>query len=219
MAIQSQSNPTLAAELPAPSRRVDAGIDLYWLPLGAGGHLVRLNGRIYEAVKAHLEGRRAFDLYHSALEVFVPEGNFIIEQAWPIRDSDGPSRGVAVEGSVFGRRLGRFRLFRYELRRWRNGIIPDGNEAVASPQRVSDDPELARRLLDLVGFVPTPVWGRDEQRTGEMWNSNSVISWLLARSGVPTDTIQPPPGGRAPGWNAGLVMARRHQGELSWQFS
>lgn len=219
MAIQSQSNPTLAAELPAPSRRVDAGIDLYWLPLGAGGHLVRLNGRIYEAVKAHLEGRRAFDLYHSALEVFVPEGRFIIEQAWPIRDSDGPSRGVAVEGSVFSRRLGRFRLFRYELRRWRNGIIPDGNEAVASPQRVSDDPELARRLLDIVGFVPTPVWGRDEQRTGEMWNSNSVISWLLARSGVPTDTIQPPPGGRAPGWNAGLVMAHRHQQELSEQFS
>jgi hypothetical protein len=170
-------------------------------------------------VKAHLEGRRAFDLYHSALEVFVPEGRFIIEQAWPIRDSDGPSRGVAVEGSVFSRRLGRFRLFRYELRRWRNGIIPDGNEAVASPQRVSDDPELARRLLDIVGFVPTPVWGRDEQRTGEMWNSNSVISWLLARSGVPTDTIQPPPGGRAPGWNAGLVMAHRHQQELSEQFS
>jgi hypothetical protein len=26
------------------------GVDLYWLPLGAGGHFVRLNGRIYEAL-------------------------------------------------------------------------------------------------------------------------------------------------------------------------
>lgn len=30
-------------------------IDLYWFPLGAGGHFVRLNGRIYEAVKARRE--------------------------------------------------------------------------------------------------------------------------------------------------------------------
>jgi hypothetical protein len=35
----------------APSR---ASIDLYWLPLGAGGHSVRLNGRVYEAVAARL---------------------------------------------------------------------------------------------------------------------------------------------------------------------
>ncbi len=28
------------------------GVDLYWLPLGAGGHSVRLNGRVYEAVAA-----------------------------------------------------------------------------------------------------------------------------------------------------------------------
>ena len=34
-----------------PSR---VSIDLYWLPLGAGGHSVRLNGRIYEAVAAWL---------------------------------------------------------------------------------------------------------------------------------------------------------------------
>ena len=27
-----------------------AAIDLYWLPLGAGGHSVRLNGKVFEAV-------------------------------------------------------------------------------------------------------------------------------------------------------------------------
>jgi hypothetical protein len=102
-------------------------------------------------------------------------------------------------------------VFRYEVRRWRDGVIADVDEAVASPEILSDDPVRARRLLDLVGSLPGPVWGRDQLGTGEMWNSNSVISWLLARSGVPTDAIRPPAGGRAPGWTAGLVTARRQQ--------
>lgn len=55
------------------------GVDLYWLPLGAGGHFVRLNGRIFEAVAARLENRTTRDLYHSALVVKVPEGEFVIE--------------------------------------------------------------------------------------------------------------------------------------------
>jgi hypothetical protein len=62
-----------------------ASIELFWLPLGAGGWFVRLNGRIYEALHALLE-RRA---------------------CW--------------------------RVFRYEVRRWRDGVIADADEAVASP--------------------------------------------------------------------------------------
>jgi hypothetical protein len=42
-----------------------------------------------------------------------------------------------------------------------------------------------------------------------MWNSNSFISWLLERSGLDAESIRPPAGGRAPGWHAGLVIARR----------
>jgi hypothetical protein len=42
-----------------------------------------------------------------------------------------------------------------------------------------------------------------------MWNSNSLISWLLARSGHRTDDVEPPVDGRAPGWNAGLIVAAR----------
>jgi hypothetical protein len=57
--------------------------------------------------------------------------------------------------------------------------------------------------------VPTPVWGRDELDAGEMWNSNSLISWLIARNGLDAEAIKPPVGGRAPGWDAGLVVARR----------
>lgn len=186
-----------------------ASIDLYWLPLGAEGWFVRLNGRVYERIRAHREHRRSLDLYHSALEVTVPEGRFVIEQAWPIPDHDGASRGVVAEGPVWTLRIARFRVFRYEVRRWPDGIIADAGAAVASPQRVSDDPAQANRLLDLVGSVPTLAWGRDGAGTGEMWNSNSVISWLLALSGIRMKAIRPPTGGRAPGWDTGLIMARR----------
>jgi hypothetical protein len=164
---------------------------------------------VYEGIQAWRERRPALDLYHSALQIYVPEGRFVIETAWPIPDADPGSRGVVVEGPVISRRIARFRAFRYEVRRWRDGVIPDIREAVASPQRLSDDPDGAHRVLDLAPFVPAPVWGRDELGTGEMWNSNSVVSWLLARSGLPTDRIRPPSGGRAPGWDAGLVTARR----------
>jgi hypothetical protein len=185
-----------------------AGVDLYWLPLGAGGHFVRLNGRAYEALAARMKRRPACDLYHSALQVQVPEGTFVIEQA-PVPDLSGTQRGVVAGGAVGSRWAGRFRIFRYEIRLWRNGHIPDVAEAVDSPRRLSNNEDRARRVLDLVAQVPTPVWGRDELGTGEMWNSNSVIAWVIARSGIDTESIQPPAGGRVPGWRAGLVVARR----------
>jgi len=209
--MSTATKPADPLELRSARDSSEASIDLYWIPLGAGGWFVRLNGRIYEAIHSLLEGRRPLDLYHSALEVRVPEGRFVIENAWPIPDAHGASRGVVVEGPVGSRRIALFRPLRYEVRRWRNGVIPDADETVASPQRLSDDPRRVRRLLDLVGSVPSLVWGRDELGTGEMWNSNSVISWLLARSGLPAEAISPPAGGRAPGWEAGLVTARRRQ--------
>jgi hypothetical protein len=187
-------------------------IDLYWLPLGAGGRSVRWNGRVFEAVVALLERRDRRDLYHSALQVYMPEGRFVIEQA-PVWRAD-EERGVVAEGVVGARALGRLPLFRYEVRRWRGGVIPDIHEAVESPHRLSVDPNDARRLLALVPEVPTPVWGRDELRVGEMWNSNSMISWLIARSGLDVESIPLPRRGRAPGWHAGIVVARREQGDL-----
>ena len=51
---------------------MNGGLDLYWLPLGAGGHSVRFNGRVYEALVATIEQRRRCDLYHSALEARRP---------------------------------------------------------------------------------------------------------------------------------------------------
>jgi hypothetical protein len=191
-----------------------AAVDLYWLPLGAGGHFVRLNGCVYEAVASRLQRRRACDLYHSALQIEVPEAKYVIEQA-PVPDLSGEQRGVVAEGPVGARWAGRFRIFRYEIRLWRDGNIPDVAEAVDSPRRLTDDEHCARRFLDLITRIPTPVWGRDELGTGEMWNSNSIIAWVIARSGLDTESIKPPPGGRAPGWRAGLELARRQEEETA----
>jgi len=185
-----------------------AAVDLYWIPLGAGQRVVRLSGRLFEAISARLQRRRSYDLYHSALVVVVPQGRYVIEQA-PVPDAFGERRGVVLEGAVGTRLARRFRQFRYEVRRWKDGAIPDISAAVSSPQRVSDDLAQASQILDLVPCLPALVWGRDECHTGEMWNSNSVTSWLLARAGIDADRIQPPHRGRAPGWRSGLVMAAR----------
>lgn len=188
-----------------------AAVDLYWLPLGAGGHFVRLNGRVYEALAARIGHRQPCDLYHSALQVHLPEGSFVIEQA-PVPDLSGEQRGVVAVGAVGSRWAGRFRIFRYEIRVWRGGNIPDVAEAVDSPRRLSSDEARARRVLEVVRDVPTPVWGRDELRTGEMWNSNAIIAWTIARSGLDAASISPPAGGRAPGWKAGIAVAATGRG-------
>ena len=72
--------------LPPPGQPEGAGIELYWLPLGAGdaSGCVRWNGRIFEAIVARRERREACDLYHSALVVSLGADRFVIEMgpAW-----------------------------------------------------------------------------------------------------------------------------------------
>jgi hypothetical protein len=188
-----------------------AGVVLHWLPLGGGGRFVRRNGRVFEALAARRDHRSVCDLYHSALEVTVGAERFVIEMtpAWSGGTTD---RGVVREGPVGSRGLGRLRLFRYEVRRWRDGVLADPATDGTSRQ-VRTDPVRARRLLELVPTVPVLTWGRDERHTGDMWNSNSLTAWLLARSGHRMDRIDLPPHGRAPGWSAGLVVAAREQGD------
>ncbi len=182
-------------------------VELLWIPLGAGQHVVRISGRIYEALAALVGHRPACDLYHSALVVTVPDGRYVIEMT-PVIDEYGDRRGVVSAGVVGSAWLGSFRIFRYEIHRWLDGVIPD---AATSTVRTTIDVEYAdaQRLLGLVPAVPTPVWGRDELGAGEMWNSNSVTSWILHRSGLDTTRLTPPDGGRAPGWYAGLEVAAR----------
>ena len=185
-----------------------AGVFLYWLPLGAGGHVVRWNGLVYEAVAARWGHRSVQDLYHSALEVVLGRSRWVIEMA-PVWSDEETDRGVVQVGPVAHPLLGSSAFFRYEVRCWLGGVIPDADEAVASPVLLSSDPVRARQVVALVPEVPALTWGRDQLGAGEMWNSNSLTSWLLARTGHDVSGIALPPRGRAPGWRAGLVLAAR----------
>jgi hypothetical protein len=158
-------------------------IDLYWIPLGAGARVVRLSGSCYELLMAAVQRRPRRDLFHSALIVTVPEGRYSIEMT-PIPDRLGHQRGVVAEGCVGSGWLGRWRLFRYEIRCWPDGLIPDLDAAIGEPERLSSDDRVAHSLLEVLPSIPTPVWGRDAMGAGEMWNSNSVTSWALTRSGI-----------------------------------
>lgn len=183
------------------------GVELYWIPLGAGagGGFVRWSGRCYEAIAASLGRRRRQQLFHSALEVSVDGVTSVIEMT-PVWITRG-ERGVVGEGPVGLRGLRRWRAFRYEVRRWSGGSIPDVAEAIGGAVRVSSDAVVAGRVFELVPGVPLATWGRDELGTGDMWNSNSVVSWLLASADIELDEIRPPGSGRAPGWDAGIVAA------------
>jgi hypothetical protein len=189
---------------------VAAWVDLYWLPLGAGGHCVRFDGRVYERVLARHQHRAPADLFHSALLVRLDEITYAIEMG-PVWNVDAPDRGAVCQGSVGARSLGRFRAFQYEVRCWPGGSIPDLAEAVASPVRVSADRLQASAVLEAVRHVPALTWGRDELRCGDMWNSNSLVSWTLARTGHDMRAVRPPAGGRAPGWRAGLALVEPEQ--------
>ena len=185
-------------------------VDLFWIPLGAGeaSPVVRWSGRAFEWLTARREHRAPQRLFHSALAVHLHGVEHVIEMT-PAWGQSPARRGVVGIGPVGATALGRSRFFRYEVRRWANGVIPDVDVAEGRPQRLSSDETHAQRVLDLVPEFPTSTWGRDELGAGEMWNSNSLTSWLLARSDHPTGQLCPPTGGRAPGWAAGLVVADR----------
>jgi hypothetical protein len=183
-------------------------VELFWIPLGAGGHSVRFNGIVYEVLMATWQGRTRSDLYHAALVITVDGVRYTVEVA-PSPDADEASRGVVATGPVGSRWLGWLRVFRYEVRCWPGGTIPDLPYALDSPRIVTADAAIARRLLAVIPRVPTRDWGRDELTTGDMWNSNSVVAWTLSTAGAAIKESMPPCGGRAPGWSAGVTAASR----------
>jgi hypothetical protein len=183
-------------------------VDLYWLPLGAGGHWVRWNGRLYATVASAWRHEPRYELYHAALLVCSGGTTYAVEMG-PVWNIRAAGRGVVCEGPVGARALGRFRALRYEVRCWPGGCIPDLSEAAGTAQRVSQDSSQARALLEMIPQVPPLTCGRDELRVGDMWNSNSLVSWLLTRSGHDTGAIDLPTHGRAPGWDAGRIVAAR----------
>lgn len=186
----------------------EAAVELLWIPLGAGGRSVAWNGRTFERLAARRGGRARRDLYHSALQVHLGTERYVIEMG-PAWGSASADRGVTGVGPVGSRWLGGLKAFRYEVRRWQDGTIPDAGAAVGGAHVLARDPHRAQLVLDLVPDFPLGTWGRDEQSAGGMWNSNSLTAWLLVRSGCDLSAAAPPPDGRAPGWDAGVVVAAR----------
>ncbi|WP_396641593.1 hypothetical protein [Microbacterium sp.] len=189
-----------------PPSTPDSYLLLWWLPVGAGGHVVVHTSRWWEGLDAAAHRRPRRPLFHAALELFVDGHRDIIEMA-PAWGAPAVDRGVVATGPVGMRALGRSRFFRYEVRCWRDGILPDRAWAVGPPVRLDLSRESARNVSGVVASVPDFVWGRDPLRIGDMWNSNSLASWALTRSGVDASTLHPPDHGRAPGWKSGIAAA------------
>jgi hypothetical protein len=53
---------TLLAMLGNAMQASRTAVNLYWIPLGAGGHCVRFNGRVFEAIEATRQHRQRCDL-------------------------------------------------------------------------------------------------------------------------------------------------------------
>jgi hypothetical protein len=196
-----------------PSAPSTDRLELYWIPLGAGNSIgarvVRTSGGIYERLVALVQRRSPQPLFHAALVADTTAGRYVVEMTPVPRDGSAEERGVVATGAVGSRLLGRARIFRYEIRRWSNGVIPDIGFAIDSPVLISTEGDDVRQVLDLLPRVPPGVWGRDAAHAGEMWNSNSVVSWTLERAGLAERAGRPPQQGRAPGWGAGIALARR----------
>lgn len=179
---------------------------LWWLPVGGGGHVVVHTSRWWEAMVARRDHRPPQPLFHTALEVFATGSRHLIEMTPAFRQHTDPHAIVAT-GPVGSPVLGCTRLFRYQVRCWENGVIADRAVAVDAPQRIALTTDSACAVLTHVHTVPTLTWGRDVFGIGDMWNSNSVISWLLCTAGIDASTIAPPAAGRAPGWASGIAAA------------
>lgn len=179
---------------------------LWWIPVGAGGQVVRRTSRWWELIHAAVARRAPRRLFHAALEITVDGERLVIEMAPAWSGPKSSDRGVVRTGPVGLRVLGRWRLFRYEVRCWQGGLIPDLGWAVGGPTLLTDNETLAHTLIGHVRDVPALVWGRTMGSTGDMWNSNSVVSWLIVTAGLDASTLGPPDGGWAPGWQAGLAV-------------
>lgn len=118
-----------------------------------------------------------------------------------------PRREIIANGAVGAAWAARWKIGRYEVCRWRDGAIPDVAEAVDSPQHMTADASSAYRLLELLPALPTPVWGRDELETGDV--EFQLGGGVAAGRQWRRSAGDPPDGGSAPGWAAGLAVAQQ----------
>ena len=150
----------------------EARVELLWLPLGAGGPAaVRAGGWTYEHWAARRDGREPVRLFHSALRVTRGATAYVVEVA-PEWSQPGVDRGVVAGGAVGSRLLGVSRWFRYEVRAWPGGVLPDEQYAVGTAALATDAVAHA-----VASWPPCPTC---RPRSG------AATSWASARCGTPT---------------------------------
>ena len=128
-----------------------SGVDLHWLPLGAGGWL-RVNGGVCEAREAAIRRCSRYDLPFRARSG-RPERSISIEET-PVADDRGGQRGLVAKGAwVAGRRhrgeavLDLYDLTRPSMSAW------TGSRRISSPWRV------IRSVRRPTAVTPrTPCW-------------------------------------------------------------
>lgn len=170
-------------------------VALTWAVVGEGGHVAIRTSHWWEVAVAAREHRPPRTLYHGALELVVDGRPLVVEMTptW-----GRASREVVATGPVGSRWLGWSPFFRYEIRYTRPPALSEHEGSV-----LRDGREAVEAVLDAVPRVPRLTWGRAVGPSGDMWSSNSVVSWVLADARL-LDGLGPPPAGRAPGWDAGL---------------
>lgn len=177
------------------------------MPVGAGtSRFQQASLRLWESIEAARARRSRTILYHSALKLRT-EGRTRTLELMPAFVSTASA--ALMTGPVGVSFAGRLRLFRYKIVCLEVESLPDEQWAVDSPQVLSEDPEVAEAIVRLAGRTPRYTWGRRVRGTSEMWTSDSVIAWLLMQLGVDLSPIRIPADGRAPGWFAGIELAKK----------
>ena len=160
----------------------------HWIPLGAGGHSVRVNGIVCEVISSLIQRRPRQRLPRRP-------GDPRPERTVRDRDDTGPERARLERVSWRGGSrdaIGRStRILRYESAGDPTASSPTWGDAVASPVRISDDPPWHSASWGC-SLDAEPTWGRDELGTGEMWTCNSVMSGSHPRLGLPGRDRLPP---------------------------
>jgi hypothetical protein len=88
----------------------------------------------------------------------------------------------------------------------------DARRARARANLTSWTDALGDEAASVQGESAHPGLGARRASRGRDVNSSSVIAWVIARGGIDAGSIEPPSGGHAPGWHAGLIVAARDGG-------
>lgn len=184
-------------------------VKLIWVPVVGGASV----DDILEFIaKFYIDNPDGKTLFHSALEIQLPEGGecnrYIIELTESVSDkAESAKVGETVQHNIFG-------PFGYTIRLYRNGQEED-HERSKPRILLTNDCGIASNIVAFVKAqeIPDLDYGKKiGTRSGaaDRWTSNSVVAWLLQRTGLNPGGIFPPDGGIAPGWDAGSSYAWDH---------